>query len=105
MAMRAASHQGDHARCMACVQNATGWLLSRKRATAPNEGTACRLIEMCSASPAGERRCVISISRPGSCAVALVVSKSLACVVLLNSDKAVSTRYRRPDDDTLARLC
>src|SRR5215831_4035898 len=46
------------------------------------------LITICSASPSGERRCVISISRPGRCAVALVGSASIGCAAFLNSSNA-----------------
>ncbi len=38
------------------AQNANGLVVSRKRPNASNEGTACRLIEICSLSPVGDRR-------------------------------------------------
>jgi hypothetical protein len=50
--------------------------------------TACRLIDICSASPSSDRRWTISISRPGRRAVALVASISGCCVGLSRSDNA-----------------
>ena len=47
-----------------------------KAPNASNEGTASRFIESCSASPPGDRRWTISMSRSGRRAVALVVSTS-----------------------------
>src|SRR5262249_49237981 len=85
-ALCAASSQGCQASRVACAQNASGLVLSRKRPNASNDGIACRLIEISSASPSGERRCTISTSRPGRCAVARVASSSLGWLVPLNSD-------------------
>jgi hypothetical protein len=39
-------------------------------------GTTCKLIDICSASPPGDRRWIISITRPGTRAVALATSIS-----------------------------
>jgi hypothetical protein len=60
-------------------QNANGLAFSTKRPKASKEGTACKLIDICSASPPGDRRWRISISRPGRRAVALVASISGCC--------------------------
>jgi hypothetical protein len=46
------------------------------------------LIEISSASPSGDRRCVISIARPGKCAVALVGSTSDGGAAFSNSNNA-----------------
>ena len=56
IAMRAASSQGSQASRLAATQNANGLACSRKRPNASNEGTACRLIEICSLSPSGDWR-------------------------------------------------
>jgi hypothetical protein len=57
MAWKAACH-GSHAICVAWAQNANGLALSTKRLNASKEGTACRMIDICSALPPGDRRCV-----------------------------------------------
>jgi hypothetical protein len=51
----AAVRQGSHATCITCVQNANGLALSTKRPNASKEGTACRFIDICSASPPRDR--------------------------------------------------
>jgi hypothetical protein len=51
-----AASQESHAICTALAQNPKGLALSTKRPNASKEGTACRLIEICSASPPGPKQ-------------------------------------------------
>ena len=53
---RAASSQGNQASRVTSAQNIKGLAASKKRPNASKEGTACRLIEICSVSPPGDRR-------------------------------------------------
>ena len=75
---RAVSSHGSQASCAACAQNANGLASSSARPKASNDGTALRLIEICSASPSTARLCMISMSRPGRRAIARVVPVSAA---------------------------
>src|SRR5262245_25979992 len=75
IAMRAASNQGSQASRMACVQNANGLAASNARPNASKDGTAWSVIEICSLSPSGDWLYTMSMFRPGSCALALVVSR------------------------------
>ena len=51
--------------CFYCAY-ANGLAASSARPKASNDGTALRLIEICSPWPSTRRRCMISMSRPGS---------------------------------------
>src|SRR5262249_19879483 len=53
---RTASSQGSQASSPGRTQKAKGLAASRKRPNASNDGTACRLIEICSLSPSGDWR-------------------------------------------------
>src|SRR5262249_4967045 len=78
--------QGNHAICTARAQNANGLALSTKRPNASKEGTACRLIEICSLSPPGDRRWKVLISIHGKRAVGLGPSILRPRGGTLNSD-------------------
>src|SRR5215470_10336883 len=80
IAARVAWTQGDQASLAASAQKAKGLKTSIKREKASKEGTAVRLMEICSARPSGDWRCTISILRPGRWATALVASVSLGCM-------------------------
>src|SRR5206468_3398779 len=59
------------------TQNVKGLAASNKDPSASKDGVARRLIEICSQSPFGDCRRMMSMSRPGKRALALVASISL----------------------------
>jgi hypothetical protein len=74
----AASSHGIHINRAACSQSVKGSIASCKLPSASKDGIARRLIEICSQSPSGDCRRMMSMSRPGRRALALVASISLS---------------------------
>ena len=61
-----------------------------------NDGTACKVIEICSLSPPGDRQWPISTWRFGNRAVALVVSISVFGIAPLSFDNGHLLLVRHP---------